>query len=67
LLHADGEDVVRLAGVVHDEVLCLVREEHAERWAKTLSSVMEEAEAKWLGDIPPLAEAKIGDTWQEAK
>ncbi len=66
-LRADGEDIVRLAGVVHDEVLCLVREEHAERWANILSSVMEEAEAKWLGDIPPLAEAKVGNTWDACK
>ena len=67
LLRADTEEVVRLAGVVHDEVLCLVREEHTERWVKLLSSTMEEAEAKWLGDIPPLAEAKVGDSWDQAK
>ena len=66
-LRSDTEEVVRLAGVVHDEVLCLVREEHTERWAKVLSSTMEEAEARWLGDIPPLAEAKVGDSWDQAK
>ena len=66
-IKADGEDIVRLAGVVHDEVLCLVRTEHAERWAQILSSVMEESEARWLGDIPPLAEAKVGVTWHDAK
>jgi DNA polymerase I-like protein with 3'-5' exonuclease and polymerase domains len=58
---------VRLAGVVHDEVVCLVREDHAERWAGILSSVMEQAEARWLGDIPPLAEAKVGISWNECK
>jgi DNA polymerase I-like protein with 3'-5' exonuclease and polymerase domains len=67
LLHADGEDVVRLAGVVHDEIILLVKEEHAETWALQLQTVMEEAEARWLGEIPPLAEAKVGDSWQEAK
>jgi DNA polymerase-1 len=67
LLRADGEEVVRLAGVVHDEVLCLVKEEYAEQWAVTLSSVMEDCESRWLGDIPPLAEAKIGNTWDECK
>jgi DNA polymerase I-like protein with 3'-5' exonuclease and polymerase domains len=67
LLHADGEDVVRLAGVVHDEIILLVAEEHADTWALQLQTVMEEAEARWLGDIPPLAEAKVGDSWQEAK
>jgi DNA polymerase I-like protein with 3'-5' exonuclease and polymerase domains len=67
LLHADGEDVVRLAGVVHDEIILLVKEEHADTWALQLQTVMEEAEARWLGEIPPLAEAKVGDSWQEAK
>jgi DNA polymerase-1 len=67
LLHADGEDVVRLAGVVHDEIILLVAEEHADAWALQLQSVMEEAEAKWLGEIPPLAEAKVGNSWDQAK
>ena len=67
LLHADGEDVVRLAGVVHDEIILLVAEEHADVWALQLQSVMEEAEAKWLDKIPPLAEAKVGDSWDQAK
>ena len=67
LLRADGEEIVRLAGVVHDELLLLVVEEHAETWAVQLQTIMEECEARWLGDIPPLAEAKIGDTWAECK
>ena len=67
LLNADGEDVVRLAGVVHDEIILLVKEEHADIWALQLQSVMEECEARWLGDIPPLAEANVGDSWDQAK
>jgi len=67
LLHADGEDVVRLAGVVHDEIILLVKEEHADAWAEQLQCVMEECEARWLGDIPPLAEANVGDSWDQAK
>ena len=62
-----GEDTARLAAVVHDEILCLVKEEYAERWATTLASVMEECESLWLGDVPPLAEAKIGNTWEMCK
>jgi DNA polymerase I-like protein with 3'-5' exonuclease and polymerase domains len=58
---------VRLAGAIHDELILLVREDAAERWAVTLAQVMEEAESRWLGDVPPLAEAKIGRTWSEAK
>lgn len=66
-LHADGEDIVRLAGVVHDEVILLVREDHAESWAEQLAAIMQDAEAEWLDDVPPLAEAKIGDSWDQAK
>ncbi len=67
LLKADGEEVVRIAGVVHDECLLFVREEHAEVWCHQLAAVMEEAEAEWLGDVPPLAEAKAADSWVDAK
>jgi len=66
-LKADGEDRVRLAGVVHDEIILLVKEEHAETWAAQLQAIMEEAETDWLGDIPPLAEAKVGLSWDQAK
>jgi len=66
-LRKAGESQVRLAAVVHDEVVLLVREGLEEEWAKRLSRVMEEAEAKWLGEIPALAEAAWGKTWSEAK
>ncbi len=66
-LRAAGEAEVRLAGAIHDELILLVREDAAEGWAKTLAEVMEEAESRWLGDVPPLAEAKVGKTWSEAK
>lgn len=66
-LQTDGEEVVRLSGVVHDEVVLLVREEVADVWAERLARIMQEAEAEWLGDVPALAEAKIGVSWQEAK
>jgi len=67
LLQADGDEVVKLSAVVHDEVVLLVRDEHAETWALQLAGVMQDAEAEWLGDVPALAEAKIGTTWKEAK
>jgi DNA polymerase I-like protein with 3'-5' exonuclease and polymerase domains len=66
-LRSDTEEVVRLAGVVHDEIILLVVEEHAEVWAHQLQAVMQDAEARWLGEIPPLAEAKVGDSWDQAK
>ena len=62
---AAGEDTVRIAAAVHDEILLLVREDVAEEWAATLKKVMEEAEAKWLGEIPALAEVSVGKTWSE--
>jgi hypothetical protein len=67
LLQADGPDVVKLAGVVHDEVILLVKEEHADTWADQLAAVMQDAEAEWLGPVPALAEAKVGNSWVEAK
>ena len=65
LVKEAGEDTVRIAAAIHDEILLLVREDAAEEWAVTLRRVMEEAEAGWLVDIPALAEASIGKTWGE--
>ena len=65
LVKEAGEDVVRIAAAVHDEILLLVREETADEWAAVLKQVMEEAEAMWLGEIPSLAEVSIGKTWRE--
>ena len=66
-LYKASEEVVKLAGVVHDEAILLVVEEKAEEWAKILTETMEEAEQEWLGDVPALAEAGIGDSWDTAK
>jgi DNA polymerase I-like protein with 3'-5' exonuclease and polymerase domains len=66
-LYKSTEDVVKLAGVVHDEAILLVREDRAEEWAKVLTETMEEAEQEWLGEVPALAEAGIGDSWDTAK
>jgi len=60
-----GEDKVRIAAAVHDELILLVKEDIAEEWAEILKTTMENAEAKWLGDVPALAEVSIGDRWSE--
>lgn len=65
LLKEAGEDEVRIAACVHDEILLLVREEKAQEWAVRLKQVMESAEAKWLGEVPPLAEPQVGKRWSE--
>jgi DNA polymerase I len=61
------EDEAKLAGVVHDEVILEVAEGAEEKWAALLTEAMETAEAKWLGDVPPLAEARWGKSWAQAK
>jgi len=63
LVREAGPDEVRIAAAVHDELILLAREEHAEKWRNTLQQVMEKAESLWLGDIPAAAEANIGDSW----
>ena len=60
-----GEENARIAAAVHDEILLLVREGTEDKWGKVLKDVMEEAEAKWLGDIPSLADVSTGKTWRE--
>ena len=60
-----GEDKVKIAAAVHDELILLVKEDIAEDWAEILKTTMENAEAKWLGDVPALAEVSIGDRWSE--
>ena len=60
-----GEDKVKIAAAVHDELILLVKEELADDWAEILKTTMEKAEAIWLGDVPALAEVSIGDKWSE--
>jgi len=60
-----GETEARIAACIHDEILLLVREEKAQEWAARLKQIMEDSEAKWLGDIPPLAEPSVGKRWSE--
>ena len=60
-----GENKVRIAAAVHDELILLVKEDLADVWAEILKTTMEKAEAKWLGDVPALAEVSIGDKWSE--
>ena len=56
---------VKIAAAVHDEIILLAREEKAEFYGGVLKDCMESAEAKWLDEIPAVAEVKIGKTWDE--
>ena len=60
-----GEVEARIAACVHDEILLLVKQDKAKEWAERLRRIMESAESKWLGEIPPLAEPCIGKRWSE--
>ena len=61
-----GPEEVRIAAAVHDQIVLLVREDRAQHWCVRLKEIMEKAEAIWLGDVPAVAEAKIGHTWAES-
>ena len=43
----------------------LVREDVADKWKEILRDVMESAEARWLGDIPAVADVNVGRTWAQ--
>jgi len=60
-----GEDTVKIAAAVHDELILLVKEQYADEWAKLLKEIMENAESKWLKDVPSLADVSVGKTWDE--
>ena len=65
LYRLSGEEEAKLAACVHDEIMLLVREEYKEKWKQLVKRCMEEAEAKWLGDVPAVADVKSGRTWAE--
>ena len=58
-------DDVSLAACIHDELLLLCKEELAEDFAKILRREMEWAGQIFMGDVPCIAEVKIGRTWSE--
>ncbi len=61
--HLQGSDEAKLCACIHDEVLLLVRTGQEEKWMQTLKVAMESAEAKWLGEVPAVADVKTGPTW----
>lgn len=65
IIRDTGEDIVKLCGAVHDEIILLVKEGKEEEWAEILKTKMESAERMWLGEVPPLAEVHIGKSWSD--
>ena len=63
--HLQGRDDAKLCGAVHDELLLLVREDVQDEWKHLVKQSMEAAEAKWLGDVPAVADVNVGRTWAE--
>jgi len=58
-----GSDEAKLCGAVHDELILLVRNGKEDKWVEILRAAMEGAEAKWLGDVPAVADVQTGKTW----
>ena len=58
-------DDVSLAACIHDELLLLCKEELAQDFAKILRKEMEFAGQIFMGDVPCIAEVKIGRTWAD--
>jgi DNA polymerase-1 len=63
--HLERSPEAKLCGAVHDELLVLVREGYEAKWEGLVKKSMESAEAKWLGDIPAVADVNVGKTWAE--
>ena len=63
--HLEGSEEAKICAAVHDELILLVKKEHVEKWRGLLKNAMESAEAKWLGDVPAIADVNVGETWQE--
>jgi DNA polymerase-1 len=52
---------------VHDEIICIVKEEDSEKAAELLQSAMEDNSITKQIDIPMIAEPVIGDNFSECK
>lgn len=51
---------------VHDELVFVVKEQHAETVAQVVKSVMEQ-KVRWMPELPVKCEVKIGDRYSECK
>lgn len=58
----EGKDT-KLVAVVHDEIVLECPEDSADEIARLLTTVMENAGARYLRDVPVIAEASIADSW----
>ena len=61
----EHNDSVSLAACIHDELLLLCREELAQKFAVVLRKEMEFAGKYFMGDVPCVAEVKIGRSWAD--
>lgn len=52
-----------IVAVVHDEIVLECPEDKAHAMAELLATTMEEAGARYMKDVPTLAEASISDSW----
>ncbi|MEA3265997.1 MAG: DNA polymerase, partial [Candidatus Fermentibacteria bacterium] len=52
-----------IVAVIHDEIVLECDESIAEETALLLKNTMEEAGARYMKDVPAVAEASIADNW----
>ncbi len=60
----NGEFDGGLTHTVHDEIVCEVREDQAEEWAKIQSKEMVRAAELFITKVPVKSEPFIGDIWE---
>ncbi len=56
---------VKLVNCVHDELVFECKTEEAEEVAAIVKTEMEQAGARFLTDLPCIAEVKVSDTWEK--
>ena len=57
-------DNLKIVLPVHDEIICLAKDEIAEEALEFIKRIMKEEEQKFLGDIPAEVDGKISTHWE---
>lgn len=62
-INNEGVDA-KITHTVHDEIVCEVREDQAEDWAKIQSEEMVRAGELFIKKVPVISEPFVGDVWE---
>ena len=63
MLENNAYEKFQITNLIHDEINCEAKEEHAEECAKVVEDCMQRAGLLWCQRIPLKAEAAIGNYW----